>query len=197
MGTSDGSTIVQFKNSEGTVLDIQNLGSNLALLPGWNEYKVFINKNLQTGEFTLSVSQRQFPVPSYNIFRPYSGYTMIRPQFNAPVWWTGNKWIFATGQLAEYPLSGTQDNRPLLEGKEGVNGFQYYNNTLKQPCWWNGEKWITFETKNADIITKGTTEQRPTLTTDDEGFQYYDTTLHKPIWWNGTQWIDGTNTPIE
>lgn len=196
MGTSDSSTVVQFKNSEGTILDIQNLGSNLALLPGWNEYKVFINKNLQTGKFTLSFSQRQFPVPSHNIFRPYSGYTMIRPQFNAPVWWTGNKWIFATGQLAEYPLSGTQDNRPLLEGKEGVNGFQYYNNTLKQPCWWDGEKWITFETKNADIITKGTTEQRPTLTIDDEGFQYYDTTLHKPIWWNGTQWIDGTNTPV-
>ena len=142
------------------------------------------------------MSQLQFASPSNASFQPLAGYNMIKPAYNAPIWWTGDKWIFATGQLAEYPLSGTQDNRPLLEGKENVDGFQYYNSTLKQPCWWNGEKWITFDIKNADIITKGTTQQRPALTTDDEGFQYYDTTLHEPIWWNGTQWIDGTNTPV-
>lgn len=196
LGSYSKKSNVSFINNNNEIITVQKLGNNLALLPEWNEYKIFINKSSETGEFTLAISQRQFASPSNASFQPLAGYNMIKPVYNAPIWWTGDKWIYATGQLAEYPLNGTQGNRPLLEGKENVDGFQYYNSTLKQPCWWNGEKWITFDIKNADIITKGTTQQRPTLTTDDEGFQYYDTTLHKPIWWNGTQWIDGTNTPV-
>lgn len=196
LGSYDRQSSVKFVDSNNETINVQTIGENLAILPQWNEYKIFINKNEEG--FQLAPSYRPFAVPSANSnFQPLSGYNMIQPTLGAPIWYDGQKWIYANGQSADYRIIGSIDNRPTLTEATNVNGFQYYNTTSKSPCWWDGERWITFDIKNADILTKGTTEQRPTLAENDEGFQYYDTTLHKPIWWNGTQWIDGTNTSME
>lgn len=94
----------------------------------------------------------------------------------------------ALGNIVRY--KGSTENRPILTAS--IDGFEYYDTTIKKKILWNGTTWVNIDGSSLDIKKSGATNARPTNV--DIGFIYKDTTLNKLILWDGTKWVnlDGT-----
>lgn len=71
---------------------------------------------------------------------PNAGFQYFDTDLGKPIYWTGSKWVDATGNNPELLKEGTTAQRPTLISTDA--GFQYFDTDLGKPIYWTGAKWV-------------------------------------------------------